>query len=355
MTSQVNGSLCMLDYINNYFAIFTLWVAMGIEFSGLLHSSYLIQMLVAKLAGQTIECNEEPRNAAQNVFFWFRCLMSLAILCFCFAVTLVALFNGQTTMWDGIPEVVAVIIFFLLMSVVGLLEGMQIAFFAVAKIPKSERGDAIFAKKTCNLLFSGKGQNLPGFMIGRQLCVVSCMFFIARATTLDIADDEENIFGVSDGLQKFFNTGLLGAIITTIVASISWQLVASAFPIAFLSNPFTYIFLRICLGLEASGICSGAWVLADLQKRIFGFQRDEVYIGTAEDRAAKNMGDDSDQLHLGPGHLIKLPGFPENAPASLKALCAADPSVAQYLNSIHGQEYGACKSNIDRTDGHLTW
>jgi hypothetical protein len=105
--------------------------------------------------------------------------------------------------------------------------------------------------------------------------------------------------------------------------------VASAFPIAFLSNHFTYIFLRICLGLEASGICTGAWVLAGLQKRIFGFQRDEVYIGTAEEHAAKNMGDDSDQLHLGPGHLIKLPGFPENAPAALKELTASDPSVAK--------------------------
>ena len=166
------------------------------------------------------------------------------------------------------------------------------------------------------------------------------MFFVARVTTLDIAEDEENIFGVSDGLQKFFNTGLLGAIIVTIVASISWQLVASAFPIAFLSNPFTYIFLRICLGLEASGICSGAWVLSDLQKRLMGFQRDEVYIGTAEERAAKNMGDDSDQLHLGPGHLIKLPGFPENAPASLKKLTASDPAVAEYLNSIHKMEDG---------------
>jgi hypothetical protein len=66
--------------------------------------------------------------------------MSLAILGV--AVTLVALFNGQTTMWDGIPEVVADIIFFLLMTVVSLLEGMQISFFAVARIPKSERGDA---------------------------------------------------------------------------------------------------------------------------------------------------------------------------------------------------------------------
>eukprot|EP00957_Ditylum_brightwellii_P209638 15362575-Ditylum_brightwellii.AAC.1 len=83
-------------------------------------------------------------------------------------------------MWDGVPNAVAVILFFLLMSVVGLLEGMQIAFFAVAKLKKSERGRAPFALKTCELLFRGEGHNLPGFMIGRQLCVVSCFFIIAR-------------------------------------------------------------------------------------------------------------------------------------------------------------------------------
>jgi hypothetical protein len=26
LNSQVNASLCMLDYINNYFAVFTLWL-----------------------------------------------------------------------------------------------------------------------------------------------------------------------------------------------------------------------------------------------------------------------------------------------------------------------------------------
>jgi hypothetical protein len=46
LNSQVTASLCMLDYINNYFAVFTLWVSNAIEFSGLLYSSYLIQMLV---------------------------------------------------------------------------------------------------------------------------------------------------------------------------------------------------------------------------------------------------------------------------------------------------------------------
>jgi silicon transporter len=340
LNSQVNASLCMLDYINNYFALFTFWVAMAIEFSGLLHASYLVQMLVAALSGKKIESNEEPRNGLQNLFFWSRCLVSLAILAYCFAVTLAALFDGKTTMWEGVPSAVAVIVFFLLMSVVGLLEGMQIAFFAVAKIPKAERGDSVFAKKTCELLFKGEGNNLPGFMIGRQLCVVSCMFFIARVTSVEIAEGEENIFGVSDGVQKLFDTGLLGAIITTIVASISWQLVASAFPIAFLSNPFTYIFLRICLLLEAIGICSGAWVLAAIHKKIAGFQRDEVYIGTAEERAAKNMSDNTEQLHLGAGHLVKLPGFAEHAPPALKALMETNPSVAVYLNSIHDMETG---------------
>ena len=111
------------------------------------------------------------------------------------------------------------------------------------------------------------------------------MFFVARVTSVEIEDDEENIFGVGDGLQEFFNTGLLGAVFLTIVGSISWQLVASAFPIAFLSNPITYILLRICLGLEATGICQGAWVIAAVHRKISGFQRDEVYIGTAEERA----------------------------------------------------------------------
>merc|ERR1712127_1179184 len=233
--------------------IFTLWVAMGIEFSGLLHTS---------------------------------CLIPLAALGFCIAVTMVALFDNKTTMWEGVPPGIAVIIFFILMCVVGMLEGMQIAFFAVAKLQPSERGSSTFATKTCDLLFTGEGNNLPGFMIGRQLCVVSCMFFVARVTSVDVKGGE-NVFGVPDGVQQLFNTGLLGALMLTIIGSISWQLVASAFPIAFLSNPITYVLLRWCLFLESTGICQGAWVLADIHKKIAGFQRDEVYIGTAEERAAQ--------------------------------------------------------------------
>jgi silicon transporter len=341
LNTQVNASLCMLDYTNNYFALFTLYVAMIIEFSGLLHSAYVVQLLVAKLAGSKIESNEEPRTIGQNIFFWSRCMVSLAILGFSFAVTLEALFDDKTTMWEGVPAWLAVIVFFILMSVVGMLEGMQIAFFAVAKIPASERGDSVWALRTCNLLYSGEGNNLPGFMVGRQLCVVSCMLFIARVTSVSVADDgSENVFGVNAGMQELFNTGLLGAFITTIVASISWQLVASAFPMAFLSSPITYFLLRWCLFLESTGICAGAWVIAAVHKKIAGFQRDEVYIGTAESRSKMDMSDHSTRVNIGPGHPVKLPNFSESAPKSLQKLLKKDPSVGDYINSIAAMEDG---------------
>ena len=303
LAAQCNASHMMLDYINNYFMLFTMYVCMAIEFSGLLHSSYLVQLAVAKLAGKPIVSNEPPRTGLQSLFFWTRCLVSLAILSYAFAITLTALFQGKTTVWSGVPPGLSVVVFFILMSLIGLLEGMQIAFFAVTKMTKDQQGDSKCAKMTCDLLFKGKGRNLPGFMIGRQLCVTLCFFIIARVTTLDVSIGvDQNIFGVSDGIQEFFNTGLLGALITTILGSIAWQLVASAFPIGFLSIPLTYALLVFCLALEATGIVSGAWVVAKINRKLRGIKRDEEYIGTPEERAAKEKGDKDEELAVGAGH-----------------------------------------------------
>jgi hypothetical protein len=41
--------------------------------------------------------------------------------------------------------------------------------------------------------------------------------------------------------------------------------------------------------------------------------------------------------------MVKLPGFPENAPESLKKLFESDPEVVDYLNSIHAMENGKSK------------
>lgn len=84
----------------------------------------------------------------------------------------------------------------------------------------------------------------------------------------------------------------------------------------------------------------GAWVIAAVHKKIAGFQRDEVYIGTAESRAKMDMSDQENRLAMGPGHMVKLPNFAETAPKSLQKLIKKDPSVAQYINSVTNVEEG---------------
>jgi len=307
LTTQVNASHCMIDFINNYFALFTLYVAMTVEFSGVMHSSYLVQNLLSALSGKPIISNEPPRTGFTFAFFWGRVLMSIAILAFCLAVVFVALFNGDTMMtvkYPSLPNGVNIFLFFFFMAIVGMLEGMQIAFFAVAKLPANERGTSFFGQKTCELLFKGNGQNLPGFMIGRQLTVVCSFFLVASITGLNIEPGQgNNIFGIQDSAQKFLNYGFHGAVITTILASITWQLAASAFPIAFLNNPLTYILLVVALFLEWTGLCSGAWVLARVMKSAMGIQYDEVYVGTPEERMANNHADKEMTIGQDVGHL----------------------------------------------------
>merc|ERR1712087_956619 len=282
---------------------------------------------------------EEPKGAIAAIFYWLRVLFSFGLLAFSLTVTMAALFEGKTTMWDSVPKVVAIILFFGLMSVIGMLEGMQIAFFYVAKLTDEERGSNMWARWTCDILYKKRnGLNLPGFMIGRQLCVVSCFFIVARVTTQNVGEEDDNVLGLPDPVQNFLNFGFQGALITTILGSITWQLVAGAFPVAFLSTPFTYILLRICLFFEWTGICSGAWVLAGIHKSIAGFQKDEVYIGTAEERAARGMKDDSkreiDMPALTGFAGVNLPGFNNNAPKSLRDLAESDPEVGAYLNEV---------------------
>jgi hypothetical protein len=319
--------MMMLFAVNNYFAIFTFWVAMAIEFSGVLHTSYLIQRFVGWLANKPVESNESPRNLPMKVFFWGRCLMSVAILGISSAVTIEAIFDGNTKMWDSVPPAASLVVFFVLLIVVGILEAMQIAYFAVSKLTKAEREQSYFSKKTCKLLFENNARGLAAFMIGRQLSVVTCMFFVARISSVSMDEGDPNIFGVSDSVQKLFNTGLLGAVIVALLGSIPWRLIASAFPMFFVNNPIVYVFLRVCLFFEMTGICSGAWVLAAIHARLSGFQRDEVYIGTAEERAAKGLADDDDIKSVGSHgpHMYETGPMPqtiedlEEAEAHLKA------------------------------------
>lgn len=207
-------------------------------------------------------------------------MVSLTILSFSLAVILEALFNEQTAMWEGVPPYVSIIVFFALMCFVGMMEGMQIAMFAAMKMPEEQLAKHSVAKANCELIFMDG--NLKSFLIGRQICVTLCMFVVARVIGISVAEGEENIFGVSDSLQGFFDTGILGAIVTTVFASLAWRIIASSFPLPFLSNPLIYLIARVCLLLDATGICSASILIARLQAKLVGYKPDKMHIATSE-------------------------------------------------------------------------
>ncbi|GKY98118.1 hypothetical protein MPSEU_000769600 [Mayamaea pseudoterrestris] len=289
LTSQINCAHSMLDFVNNRTMYLSTIAALAIEKSGLLHSVYLIQIGFAKVTGRSIRTHETPRSLGRKLLFWGRVALSTCVLSFSIVVMLTAMFQGKTRMWTGLPPAAGLIMLILLILFVGLLDGLQVAFFAVLHVPEKEIREQGVAWKNCKFIFSGR--NLQTFLVGRQIFQTLCQFFIARLSTVKVAPGEDNLFGVPDGVQQFFNTGILGSIFATIIASLIWRVTASCFPFLFLSNPLSYCFLRFCILVESSGVCWSAWLVAAVHRRVAGLQLDESYIG--EFRGQILLGGDS--------------------------------------------------------------
>lgn len=284
LSAEVNATNCMLDFIDTPLMVATTWVCLAVEASGLLHATYLVQCCFSIFTDESSSSSSaddqttQSRTLGNRICFWIRVGISSLLLAGAFAVTWSALLNNQTTMYKGLSKTASVAIFFGLTCFLGVLEAMQIAVFAVVKLPENKLTNYPTAQTNCQLVF--KGCNFKAFLIGRQICVTTCMFLLARITTTDVDPTVkgETVLGVSDGIQDFFNTGLPGALITTIVASLIWRIMASSFPIPFLANPVVRFTIQFCLVLEASGIFSAAWLLADLVKFVMQFRPDDVYL-----------------------------------------------------------------------------
>merc|ERR1711990_469759 len=95
------------------------------------------------------------------------------------------------------------------------------------------------------------------------------MFMLSNIASVqaDLVDDDGNdrtVFGVSEGFSAgLLETGLLGALVLTILGSLSGQVMASAFPLGFCGFPGMWIVLYACLLVEFIGITHIAWPLAD--------------------------------------------------------------------------------------------
>lgn len=223
-------------------------------------------------------------------------MFSLIILGAAMTATVSALLNNQTTMCNGMSDVMSLLILLFLICFLGMLEAMQIGLFAVVNLPPQALEGHAVAQANCEFAFTGN--NFQAFLIGRQICVTMSMFLLARITTTNVEAHEPTVLGMPGGLQEFFNTGLPGALITTIVASLAWRIIASTYPVAFMSNPLVYIIIRLCLALESSGVFSASWLLASTVKAAARLKPDDEYLpelmGKKKGHSSKSLDDDDD-------------------------------------------------------------
>ena len=115
------------------------------------------------------------------------------------------------------------------------------------------------------LKYENEGRNVERFLIGRQVSVVLLVFVCARITTFDvfIVDTPDWI------IQAFMFSGFLGVILVVIVAQLTPQVLAAAYPIEFLNLPGMNIAFTFCIIVETSGLAHAVWLLCYAVKVTF--------------------------------------------------------------------------------------
>jgi len=283
LIAQINSAASMLDFMNNWVMVGTTYVALCVESSGILHAVYLIQIFFTKLAGKTVETKEPPKTKTKKALFWLRVLFSLAISIFAIVVFMTALLGGNTPVREEIPKAVSIVSLLVLVLLGGFMEALQIALFAVKHLPAADpvESNDNNSRATQNLQLIFEQNKLEAFLVGRQIAQTVIMFLIARIITIDMKsngnDETNNLFGVPDPVQAFFNSGLLNALVSTIFASLSWRVTANAFPMVFLSNQISIWIIRLCLVVEGTGICDAAWSFARIHQFLVRYRPDTTF------------------------------------------------------------------------------
>merc|ERR550519_2946082 len=154
------------------------------------------------------------------------------------------------------------IIFILVLFLLGVMEGLQIALVELKRQePESYKDSHPKAYRLGQ--YAMKGDNIERFLMGRQVFVVCCVFFAAKLTTIHGNSESGFLFYVPDWVQALFlETGLLACVVVVIVAQLMPQIVASLYPTQFLELVVMRPAYYACIILETTGITHFCWVLA---------------------------------------------------------------------------------------------
>ena len=200
---------------------------------------------------------------------YLRFVFSFCLLIFSGVVTCYAIWAQKTSMWKAVPGWVSLIIFIMVLFLLGIMEGLQIALVELKRQePESYKNSHPKAYRLGQ--YAMQGDNVERFLMGRQVFVVCCVFFAAKLTTIHGNSESGFLFYVPDWVQALFlETGLLACVVVVIIAQLMPQIVASLYPTQFLELMVMRPAYWACIILEASGVTHICWVLGWLMSKVF--------------------------------------------------------------------------------------
>ncbi len=112
--------------------------------------------------------------------------------------------------------------------------------------------------------------NLSKFLMGRQVMVIFCQFFLGN-----LASYPGMVFfpWTNDPFPSLFkkilvDTGLLNVVFVTTFGSLVPQLIATRYPVQMMNTIPVRLIVIISLGIEASGIAHFSWVLHNIISKV---------------------------------------------------------------------------------------
>jgi len=207
-----------------------------------------------------------------SIFDYIRYVFSFALLVFSSVVTFYAILEQKTGFWKAVPGWAALIIFFIVLFLLGVMEGLQIALIELKRQhPDTYRHTHPLAYKLGKL--ACEGDNIERFLMGRQVSVVCLVFFAAKLTTIHGSDPSGFLFPVPQIVQE---NRLLAWAIVVIVAQLIPQILASQYPVQFMQLMVNMPAYYTCLFLEMTGITHFTWILSHLLSMAFGMTTEKV-------------------------------------------------------------------------------
>lgn len=308
---QLLGAECMLDFLNSHVILVTIYVALGLEWSGLLHAAYLVPMAIKWCYGVDYDDNKEEEEeeevvddgdgdgdemeqGAENknkrchdIVFWVKAICSLFLFAFALVLIAIHMFRGHTEVTNTVYDSLTFFLFLFIILWAALVQGMQIALFA---LKNTSIRDLRPTHKIAYLNFKaafGTG-NIEPFLIGRQIFVTAAYFYLSSVTRVLTDDDDEDAHkGEADdddlifeahsiGVREFILSNALGALVTAI--PLLWgRLTASAIPRKFLSNIFILPNIYLCRAIGSLGIVDASWpIVAMLKSCYLGWYRSDL-------------------------------------------------------------------------------